>query len=870
MNTLITIFAIAALNFSHLSIKDGLTAGSVTDIWFDTNGTTWIATGYGLNRYDGNEVCRYVFDDEVRSNSVMRVCGDSEGTIFVACKSELYSIDQRTDKIQTILKENFRAIVWANGALYAACDNIVRKYTGSEFETIFTLAGYEKISAMFTADGNDIWLGTFSGKVFRYSRDTGRLFSWTVGSMIENLYHDSQGNIWVASMENGLQRIDPWGTMTYVPVSSDFVRTMCEDSLGNLWVGTFTGLDCLAPDGSVSHYTNRHLREESLSNNSVWVIRRDFQGTMWVGTFFGGVNLCNPELDIYSKYPVSDRESEGLSSSITSRICEESDGTLWVATEGGGLNRLDATTGKYTWYYKGGINSLTENNIKDMFLDSGNGVLWVGTHLGGLNKINLRNGRSVPFAQSSNPDFLDVLCVSDYGDSLLVGTEKVLLCVSKTTGEQRVVEPRRVAFILPEDDGSFWYSSQGLYKSTPGCNYSDLHLSVRGINSMCKDGEGRIWLGSSKRGLDIYDPKDSSSFFLDLSYIWPEDERPMGLEYSPFSGRMLVTSSSGLSIIDPVSLKLEYINKTSGFPLYQPVSVTATTDGTVFVGGVDGLVSFDENAIQTTGKPYELFFTKLTIDGEEQAPCTKVMDVNLPYCKSVVIPPKSVSFSVGFSSTKWRSGMNNALEYRLEGFSKNWIRVGTTSELFFYNISHGRYVLRLRPSDSSDFCEEASLVIRVMPRWFQTLAAKLFFILTVMALLILCVRYFKRYFNERESVRLRQLQAKDSEKFRIFEMATAVVYHNLDNADFEVATFAKEMALSRTALFEKLKYATGKTPHEFVLNIRLKEGADLLRNNMELNVGEIADRVGFSSSRYFAKCFKDCYGKTPVEYRQSC
>ena len=42
----------------------------------------------------------------------------------------------------------------------------------------------------------------------------------------------------------------------------------------------------------------------------------------------------------------------------------------------------------------------------------------------------------------------------------------------------------------------------------------------------------------------------------------------------------------------------------------------------------------------------------------------------------------------------------------------------------------------------------------------------------------------------------------------------------------------------------------------------------MLRNNHELNVGEIADRVGFSSSRYFAKCFKDRYGKTPLEYRR--
>ena len=42
----------------------------------------------------------------------------------------------------------------------------------------------------------------------------------------------------------------------------------------------------------------------------------------------------------------------------------------------------------------------------------------------------------------------------------------------------------------------------------------------------------------------------------------------------------------------------------------------------------------------------------------------------------------------------------------------------------------------------------------------------------------------------------------------------------------------------------------------------------MLRNNPELNITEISDRIGFSSSRYFSKCFKDVYHVSPLAYRK--
>ena len=102
----------------------------------------------------------------------------------------------------------------------------------------------------------------------------------------------------------------------------------------------------------------------------------------------------------------------------------------------------------------------------------------------------------------------------------------------------------------------------------------------------------------------------------------------------------------------------------------------------------------------------------------------------------------------------------------------------------------------------------------------------------------------------------------------ILDKAMDVIEHHLDDVEFNVNIFAREMAMARTNLFTKIKAITGQTPNEFILTIRLKKGALMLRNNPELNITEISDRIGFSSPRYFSKCFKDIYHMSPLAYRK--
>ena len=101
----------------------------------------------------------------------------------------------------------------------------------------------------------------------------------------------------------------------------------------------------------------------------------------------------------------------------------------------------------------------------------------------------------------------------------------------------------------------------------------------------------------------------------------------------------------------------------------------------------------------------------------------------------------------------------------------------------------------------------------------------------------------------------------------LLDRAMKIIDRYYKDSDFNVDTFAREVGMSRTALFTKWKTLTGQTPKVFILNMRLRKAADMLRNRLDLSIAEISDKNGFSSPRYFCKCFKDAYKQQPSAYR---
>ena len=91
---------------------------------------------------------------------------------------------------------------------------------------------------------------------------------------------------------------------------------------------------------------------------------------------------------------------------------------------------------------------------------------------------------------------------------------------------------------------------------------------------------------------------------------------------------------------------------------------------------------------------------------------------------------------------------------------------------------------------------------------------------------------------------------------------------HLDNGDLTVEDIAGEVNMRRSVFFKKLKTLPGLSPVEFLKEIRMKRAAQLIETE-EYNMAQIAYMVGLNDSHYFSKCFKQQYGMTPTEYKES-
>jgi YesN/AraC family two-component response regulator len=101
------------------------------------------------------------------------------------------------------------------------------------------------------------------------------------------------------------------------------------------------------------------------------------------------------------------------------------------------------------------------------------------------------------------------------------------------------------------------------------------------------------------------------------------------------------------------------------------------------------------------------------------------------------------------------------------------------------------------------------------------------------------------------------------EKF--LRQSMQIIEEHMADPAFGVEVFCKEVGMSRTQLFRKLKALTHYPPGDFIRLMRLKRAAEFLRQSSG-NIAEIAFKVGFQDPSYFSKSFQKQFGKTPSEF----
>ncbi len=88
------------------------------------------------------------------------------------------------------------------------------------------------------------------------------------------------------------------------------------------------------------------------------------------------------------------------------------------------------------------------------------------------------------------------------------------------------------------------------------------------------------------------------------------------------------------------------------------------------------------------------------------------------------------------------------------------------------------------------------------------------------------------------------------------------------DGNMNVEDMIAQSTLGHTAYFNTLQSFTGMSPKEFLTDFRLKKALQLLDEDSELTMSEIASSTGFNDPVYFTRSFKNKTGLTPTKYRE--
>ena len=102
---------------------------------------------------------------------------------------------------------------------------------------------------------------------------------------------------------------------------------------------------------------------------------------------------------------------------------------------------------------------------------------------------------------------------------------------------------------------------------------------------------------------------------------------------------------------------------------------------------------------------------------------------------------------------------------------------------------------------------------------------------------------------------------------RFLDQLNTYLQENMCDPDTSVESISEHLGISRVQLYKKLISLKGITPSEYLRAMRIRYAEELMRQG-DLNVSEIAYKVGFNNPRYFSKYFQDAYGVTPSQYRK--
>jgi len=519
-------FALSELEFDRINSNHGLSTEEIRNIFQDSRGYIWFLTREGLNRYDGYEFEVYKQgnpDLDFSSSSFESICEDKHGRLWLGTLDKgimVFDVDAHSVTSFDSLSDGLKL------------DDL-------------------HIRSLLCDNSGDIWIGTEYG-LYRYKPQSKKLVYYNLGALesdqpswciVEDLLEDADGNIWIATWNQGLfiyqrenQNLKNYSIFdgnSYTEHSNQ-IKTIFQDQLGFVWVGTWEdGLYMTRFEDDILSLEQTYIFDDnnpqSISGNIIYSINQDYNNNIWIGTPYGLTIIegAYSEKPHYNRIVYKYGRDKGLCNNEVWKIVEDRSGLMWLGTLEGGANKVHPGGRLFDSFPIPPVSSQIQSQTTQAFCMDPLGNLLIGVKSLGFGKYDLKRKTYIPYTEfwpyKQIPYAINsVNCFQVLGDELWLGTRYLGLIIFNTRTNNYTTlssidsgfTPFEINTITLAGDGSAWVGTEeGLFRVT-GIDQQNHKvdrisaLSEMRIKTVLQDQDMNIWVGTSENGIILLKGED--------------------------------------------------------------------------------------------------------------------------------------------------------------------------------------------------------------------------------------------------------------------------------------------------------------------------------------------------------------------------
>ena len=923
-------FLVCSQNITITDIPtiDQLPVNAIHRVFRDSEGYMWYGTVNGLCRDDGYHVKVFRSDIEtpglLEDNLVECIAEDKKGNIWFGTDKGVYILDKSDYSVHPMDRERLKNIpvmylyATSDGYMWLSYRSILAKYDiNGQLVKEYPLRnkyGRTTISGFCESRNHEIIISVWNGRVYHLDKEKDEFVPYPDKMRRQNptvmVQDNEQDYFWLATWGDGVVRFDPSApgrdsmfVYSEIPVNAAgeedgvILSLVQDDKLGYIWLTTghdFMSLQ-IQPDKTLKQLK---FQTGLLPVNHMLVEVLKGRGCLWVSAFDRPsfiVHLMDNMTKDYALPALADRVNR---SPAVMALCDDGDGMMWMMQERTGLVLYDLKQDKVKIYSDfPELVSLSLDNGREMTRARINNGIWVAKDLNRLVYGMIRKGMEmylVDLIDLNGQVESNATVTKLYEDShgiLWIGLNKGLCSYDVRQKRIKQVYPDvgHVMGIVENKEGLIWICTQdnGLFQTTADEKLRSFKLD-KNFSCLSIAPDWILWLGTCDGGVYSYDPSENKLVSYNeacgmngnqvnqivadaYNHIWIDTNQKL-IEFNPRNGSFRTYLTTDGSIL---------------LRRFLPTAVCQAKDGNIYWGGIPGICMVTpSNGLERKASAVKTKITDIKLQGESLIFGDRKSSNSI---NRIELHPDDQNLEISFSSLNHRYASKIRYAYRLIGVDKAWVYVeGGKNSAFYNHLSKGTYTFQVKATDENGLWskEVTELTIRRLPAFYETWWAYLFYVLIVMGVsgysLYLYLKRVDRKNNEmwadsKEMIKMRiyldsKVNLPEPEFAQLdkllLEKAVKAVEDNLTEPDFDVTALADAMNMSRSTLTRKLKAITGRTPLDFIRNIKMKHARHMLEDK-DKSVTEVAATLGYFNRKYFTTCFKEEFGMTPSEFQKS-